>query len=336
MVDIGGLCLKRKGRIVFIDYLKVLGLFLVILAHFNAPEFIMQLRSFDVPLLVFISGYLARKSYKKGNVKQYYKKRIIRLIIPAWIFLVIFFGAQKIFYISPSLEEIIKGFLFQKDAQMVGMIWVIWVYFICSLLIPLFDKVEISSKKMVWSLVIMIAFEILCVCTNIENSRILYMTVLTAIPWGYVTFLGFNYDKLEKKHKIYIEIILLIIFLAFAIYFVINNNSFITTSNYKYPARIYYLSYALFWVIILFECFKKIKLKENKYIEFLSKSSLWIYLWHILLMYAIKLIITSDKLWMLQYILVLASSIIITAIQNEMVNAIMKKHNIKILKVFLG
>lgn len=64
----GGKALNRK-RYIYIDYLKVLGLLLVMLAHVNCPSPLMQVRSFDVPLLVFVSGFLASKSYSGHNAK---------------------------------------------------------------------------------------------------------------------------------------------------------------------------------------------------------------------------------------------------------------------------
>ena len=51
----------------YIDFLKTLGLFCIILAHVNAPGFVMQLRNFDVPLMVILSGMLAATSNRVKN-----------------------------------------------------------------------------------------------------------------------------------------------------------------------------------------------------------------------------------------------------------------------------
>ena len=56
----------NRKRYIYIDYLKVLGLLLVILAHVNCPSPLMQVRSFDVPLLVFVSGILV--TMQKGII----------------------------------------------------------------------------------------------------------------------------------------------------------------------------------------------------------------------------------------------------------------------------
>lgn len=72
-----------KVRLYHIDRLKVLGLMFVILAHVDLPIWLAQIRCFDVPMLVFVSAYLARKSYKNDNVCGYYRKRFFRLAVPA-------------------------------------------------------------------------------------------------------------------------------------------------------------------------------------------------------------------------------------------------------------
>ena len=47
----------KKNRIIYIDYLKVIGLLLVILAHVECPKYIMQL--WEAHLHWFLLGYSA-------------------------------------------------------------------------------------------------------------------------------------------------------------------------------------------------------------------------------------------------------------------------------------
>lgn len=75
-----------------IDLLKAIGLLLIILAHAKPGFFIMQLRIFDVALMVLVSGYLAQASYTRSkSLAEYYKKRVIRLYMPTFCFLTFFF-----------------------------------------------------------------------------------------------------------------------------------------------------------------------------------------------------------------------------------------------------
>lgn len=43
-------------RDVYVDFLRALGLILLIGVHVHAPEWYVSLRSFDVPLMVFVSA----------------------------------------------------------------------------------------------------------------------------------------------------------------------------------------------------------------------------------------------------------------------------------------
>ena len=88
--------------------------------------------------------------------------------------------------------------------------------------------------------------------------------------------------------------------------------------------------------IVCIEFIKKIRLKSNLLINFISSSSLWIYLWHILVLYVVKSIIVNDKLWILQYLAVLIISIIIAYIQNIVIKFLIDKYKMTFLKVFLG
>ncbi len=52
-------------RDVTIDILRVCGLLLIMLAHVNPPNLIFQIRTFDVPMMVFVSGvsyFLSKKA----------------------------------------------------------------------------------------------------------------------------------------------------------------------------------------------------------------------------------------------------------------------------------
>lgn len=324
-----------KQRLIFIDYLKVMGLMLVILAHVNCPPFIMQIRSFDVPLLVFLSGYLAYISYNI-NKKGYYAKRIFRLAMPSWIFLVVFFCIQAMVYTVPSLEDILKAVTFQRDSNMVGMLWVIWVYLVCSFVIPIIFRMGYNKYSILMILLLFVIYEIFCSYTNVEENRLIYLTVLTIIPWGTITYIGFYYDEMSKRDKKILFYVSIMMFILLMSYFIFKHGTFIMTNDYKYPARLYYLCFSIPIILCLMEVGRKIKLKENKFILFISSSSLWIYLWHILALYAVKSFIIDDRFWGLQYLLIVIISVFTTFVQNRIARILIEKFDLKFFKVFLG
>lgn len=328
--------MPNNKRVIYVDYLKVIGLFLVILAHVECPSWVMQLRSFDVPLMVFLSSLLASKTYVPGNDLDYYFKRLKRLAVPSWTFLFFFFTVQTLLYKKPRIIDIIKAIAFQKDAYMVGMLWVIWVYLVCALLVPINYRTK-PNKHILGTLIgVIITFEVTCSLTGISDNRLFYNTFFTVVPWGIWSYFSFYYEMLSDKKKKTIVVVAFITFLISSTFLSIKNKTFVMSGYYKYPARLYYFCYAIPMVIILFELFKRLALPENKIIDFVSHSSLWIYLWHIFFLYVAKAIIRNDALWLIQYFLILFFSIITTYIQNLIVLYMLKKYRIKVLRIFLG
>lgn len=326
-----------KARLYHIDRLKVLGLMLVILAHVDLPIWLAQIRSFDVPLLVFVSAYLARKSYKNGDVFRYYRKRFFRLAVPAWIFAIIFWIVQSIVLTIPTFIDVLKGITFQRDTNLLGMLWVIWVYIVCALLIPIVNKLNLKVGIQWALLLLLLVFQALCSRTDLANNRILYCSLFTIIPYGFFTYLGFFYCDMNTRNKSVLAAGSLIVFgVTTAILWYKDGVAFPIT-DYKYPAQIYFLSYAIPIIVALFEVLPTLdKYKPTRLIQFISKSSLWIYLWHILVLYAVKLFIENPALWWLQYIIVVFVSVIITWIQNRLVDYLLSRHELKFLTIFKG
>ena len=91
-----------------IDFLRFLGLSLVILAHIQAPFTLTQIRSFDVPLMVFVSG-LTASGKEISSYWKYVLKRSKRLIIPVWLFLAVYLSVFYFlqFYVLP--EQYLTG-----------------------------------------------------------------------------------------------------------------------------------------------------------------------------------------------------------------------------------
>ena len=71
-------------------------------------------------------------------------------------------------------------------------------------------------------------------------------------------------------------------------------------------------------------------------INFCSKSSLWIYLWHILFLKFTEKLLTNIN-WIIKFLIVLFGAVLITYIQNKLVDILEKTNfNKNILKIFRG
>ena len=327
----------EETRLCHIDRLKVIGLMLVILAHVDLPTWLAQIRSFDVPLLVFASAYLARMSYGNCSVISYYRKRFIRLAVPAWIFSVFFWMVQSIVLTPPTPADVLKGVMFQRDTNLLGMLWIIWVYIVCALLIPFIDKLKFTLKTQGVIALLLAIFQALCSFTALSENRILYCTFFTVVPYGFITYLGYYYRDMKAKTKCSLVLANSMLFAVATVLLWYCNNKLFPINDYKYPAQIYYLCYGISVIIILFQLLPALdKYKPSRIVAFISRSSLWIYLWHILVLYAVKMFVENPAYWWLQYVMVVFVSVCITWMQNKVIDWLLSKYKWKPLMVFKG
>ena len=337
-----------KDRVIFIDYLKVIGLFCIILAHVCSNQYILQVRNFDVPLMVIISGFLAIDSYKRSmennsSLFSYYWKRISRLLIPTWIFLSLYFALVGviIFFTKGnypySFLTILRSFLLLDG---IGYVWIIRVYLICAYMTPLVfyfnDKIESGKMKFLILLVIYTLYEGIVFLKIHDSSLIFNFIIAYAIPYGIIYVFGMLSKKTSPNDDMKISIIFFMIFIFSSICIFLICNEIQPTQIMKYPPTIYYISYALFMSFLLLSIFKRISLKKVDFIEFCSRSSLWIYLWHILFLYVIPVLFGQIN-WMVYYMIVLVCSIGTCYVQNRLIDKLESKNiNGNILKLFRG
>lgn len=113
--------IDKQERINYIDFLKFFGLTLIIIAHVGSPDWLLMLRNFDVPLMVMLSSILGERSYRKYEsegtilVKDYYISRIKRLVIPAWMFLSVYFSYYFLRGGAESRHKILYCFLLPDE-----------------------------------------------------------------------------------------------------------------------------------------------------------------------------------------------------------------------------
>ena len=73
-----------------VDLLRFIGISMIFLAHIGPPAALFQLRSFDVPLMIFVSG-LSYSGRQVVGYASFVRKRLGRLLIPLYLFLTVYF-----------------------------------------------------------------------------------------------------------------------------------------------------------------------------------------------------------------------------------------------------
>lgn len=323
-----------------IDILKALGTVLIIVAHTITSTFINQLRIFDVPLLIIISGILAVNSYKKEkNYFSYLKKRIIRLVIPTYLFFTFFFlgtyiGSQILNVDFPFSTIQLRNTYLLLDG--IGYVWIIRVYLLTAIVTPLLlmikEKLKISMQIIIL-LLIYIIYEILFWKVGNVNIILTYI-IYYVIPYSILIWLGINIKDNKKSVKNTAIFSTIIFVITFIIMMVSNNGNVALISDFKYPPRIYFLSYSVAMSMILILIVNKIKIKEDnillKSITFISRHSMWIYLWHVLFVFIAEWTKMQD---LIKFIFVLVMSIVCTIIQNKLIDAFFKNKKNILVKV---
>lgn len=329
---------QNNSRDIRFDILKVIGIVGIFAAHAiygnsqNPIEIVIEeLRNFDVPLMVIISGsvFYHSSGNKHYSFMSYLRKRIPRLITPVWFFLIVFFIVTYLVTLSQTdnqvfpftLKEIIGSFCLLNYIS-IGYVWIIRVFVLVAIVSPVLLKLKqfLSSRILcLISLAIIYGvYEVLAsfiLKFNVENTGIanpivdfIYGRLFLFIFWQQICFYLIPYGCLFGLGMIMASIknssIILISVFAGIVYFILGLNYyhdagyFISTYIAKFPPRLYYVSYGIFMSTLLYllvgfclNLLNKLKYHSKpieqvkKSIIFISYSSLWIYLWHILLIY---------------------------------------------------
>ncbi|NEN23441.1 acyltransferase [Cryomorpha ignava] len=288
-------------RNIKLDLLRLLGVLVIMVAHADPPEWIFNLRNFGTPLLILGSALTYAFIYKSKNIEDknyFFKKRLKRLIIPAWIFLTFFF---LLFYVaSQSLNKefpfstigIINSYNFYAG---IGFVWILKVYIILALLTPfalsISKSTAINNKRYFWlisliylgyELFITLFFHYIPEAFREPVSN----TFLVVIPYSVLYFYGLRLHTLSDRNLIIIIFSSLVLTVSLILHKYLDAGTFVPTQVYKYPPTLYYLAYAFFCINLIYYIISRhLNVESNRannIIIWLSSNSLWIYLWHIL------------------------------------------------------
>ena len=370
---------KINGRNLTYDLLKVIGIFCIILAHTIPKQqvFLYQLRSFDVPLMVIVSGALFWKTSKNKEYKlfDYLKKRCFRLLLPTWMFLILFFiGSYFIAFFrgvsySFTLKQIFYSFALLIGG--IGYVWIIRVFLLIAIIAPfllnLHRKLNNIALFLAIIVIIYISYEFFipiflqsqasAVANTprsffgiILNNILISQFILLLIPYGCLFALGMVIEQIKNRSILIVSLFFGVIFFLLAYHYYAQSESFVLAQAYKYPPRLYYVSYGIFSSLLLYLSAKLIfaniairnillTFKFDQILIFLSDSSLWIYLWHIFVLYYWRLFFKElgIPLYIVpQFLIVTLISLLIVIFQKRIIYWLIEKVNgAQRLKTFL-
>lgn len=298
-----------------IDILRAIAFIGIVSAHMDPSDFILQLRSFDVPMMVFISGVVCQKTYKHSYV-SYVFKRFVRIILPTWIFLVLYYWVIMHFSVVSTISQL---------SLMTGWyVWIMRVFFIIALFAPLLNIVlnKISVVKYFALLsVFLIVNEVICRQTWVQGTNA-DTNVIIVMNLAYLLVFSFGYmiNCMSKKNILSVFFVMLLLYGFIAVELWFKNGYYVLSNVVKYPPRIYYLSYALVWICTLWLLRGHLyslsyRLNLTGFFAFIGSHTMWMYFWHIIVLHYCGTIENPFHL----FIVVFVTTLLITYVQHMIV-----------------
>ncbi|MDI1298420.1 acyltransferase [Methylotenera sp.] len=314
-----------------LDLLRFIGLSMIILAHSSPGPIIFQLRNFDVPLMVLLSGAVFGISYKGENYLAYVWKRFKRLVLPVWIFLTIYFSVTQINLLHINKEPYEVIFNSYTLLSGIGYVWVIRVFLLVALIAPVLywlNKKQTSSPIYLSGLFgIYLIYEFFAFNYSVRQinttESFTLQSIFLLVGYGCVFALGLRMPLLKTKAIAFLAGIFLIVFATYSLYLIFKTGGFKQTQEFKYPPTSYYFSYALFvgaslWIFSERLYAYTVELRLNRLVLFIAQNSIWIYMWHIPLIRAVHLV------WFIKFPITILGATLITYCQVLFVTKILE------------
>lgn len=297
------------ARDVSLDYMRFFGILIIMVAHAEPPEWLFQLRNFGTPLLIVSSAATFAVIYRQRslNALNFLKKRLSKLIFPAWAFLTFFFAFWG--FVAWAMgksypfdqREMLDSYTFYKG---IGFVWVFKIYIMLALLTPLAFQFHnrIRSNWVYFTLLLIIyalyemLLEFLTPYIPASKETFASRVIFVIIPYALLYLYGLKLVELSNRQIAAVCAASLAVFTGMAGYLMLKNGYFIHTQNFKYPPSLYYLSYAFFALnCVYLICRNVLAQFYSPSIIWLSSNALWIYLWHIFAFFVWKFTLGSAE-----------------------------------------
>ena len=247
---------------------------------------------------------------------RYVLKRFRRLVVPVWVFLVFFFlFFHFIFGISFGWRYIISSFALTSGG--IQFVWVFRVFFTSAIFNPLLEK-TVSKKGTVWSAIcfgaVLAVNEVLIYAAGLYVSgttlKLLNYIVFYTVSYAMISGLGIAVQRMKEKEKTVVLSVSGIVFLVFGIVL-----GWPSLQDYKYPPQLFYISYGMIIsmaVDLLVALRKGAWKEERRWLLWLSRHSMDIYIAHIFVIYLIQALNLSVSVpWIAQFALYFGFSIVL-------------------------
>lgn len=342
---------EKENRFLEIDYLRGFAVIAMILIHTSVfyvsnpfAYFFWNYSQWAVPVFIYCSGYLYFKNYDlrimpssraqaEGNY-GYSKKRIIRLLVPYYMFLPFFFLA--LFIIHPKIlttNYILQSIFLTGGIQINWMVLLFLQFtFLMPILIWIYNKYRIFFW--IYSLISVGSCILFLFWKPLFDWRLIMW-----LPWSIVLLFSFFYIKKRKKNFVFMIFILSLIIYPLSLFTVRYLGHSVNFYDNKYPPNMLIISFG----VLIISGFYILKDKGVKWYKndkwhlpllfllsplshlllFLSRYSYSIYFIHyVILLLFTKWIDKFKNMWFMLFLLVFITTILIQKVINISINFI--------------
>ncbi len=320
-----------------LDFLRFLGVLIIMIAHADPPSWLFNLRNFGTPLLIVASAATYSLIYRDRKLVavDFLRRRMMRLTIPAWVFLTLFFLVYWTMSRTTTAsfpfdtKDILDSYAFRGG---IGFVWIFSVYIFLALITPVTLRLsKLGTPPGLYGAALCVVYVVYESVLSVPSVNIAIRqpgsSVAVAaqlVPYTLLFMYGLRIHECNNRCLIVLGGFSFTVYLVLALA-LSDGGEFVSTQSYKYPPQLYYLSYAIFAVNFVYLTVVRLGTVQRikGAVVWLSRNSLWIYLWHIAAIYILRLMAFSVSSQLgeaaVKAVFLLSFGIVVTAIQIRLI-----------------
>lgn len=260
-----------------VDYLKCLAIVLVVLGHVIDFSGLLRVSvigkiiySLHVPLFFLLAGVLCHRQ----NIKIFYKKKFMRILVPFYTFTVL-----KLLYSNFILKDFSHGngyFQIYEAFIVGGLYWFPYALFLCFCVVPLFWLIQNNKKRRIIIVCSFIVVLVLNLIFNFFHVKLPSVFQLNKAFFHLIFFLaGLCLQELSGSIKTKLEKHRLVILMSVLCYVIFYCYYFVQEKELTYLLTILF-SFSLIYIVYEAGNMFRFILQDNRIVQIIGTYSLQI------------------------------------------------------------
>lgn len=309
-----------------LDLLRSVALACIVLAHVEPPGRVLEMRDFDVVLMMMVSGGAYSVSTHSTPSMSALLRRLRRLVCPTYLFFSLFYLVEWLLGTPPSLEVLLNTALLTNS---VGYVWIIRVFVLMAIFGPLVAGLEMlgSPRRVLLGTILLLALNELLIIgvQRVGGDAYWGSVVMSVVPYtvGYLVpyLLGTVLVSARTRVRVEVAACAGALWILLESISVLGFGEFLSVQSQKYPPRAVYLVYGVFVGSALWAMSPQLWRRVSEFrclagpVSFVGRNSMWIYLWHICLLPLWARALPEANQWPLRWFAVLVSATLVQRVQ---------------------